>query len=130
MILDTSAIISMIEEEAGSRDLLRALAAAPSVAVGAPTLFEATMVLVGKTGAAGRRTLARFLEVNRIASLPFDERHLDVAADAFVRYGKGRHRARLNFGDCMTYATARIAGEPLLCVGDDFAKTDLVLAPA
>lgn len=128
MILDSSAIVSMIEEEPGSRDLFQALAAAGGAAVGTPTLFETAMVLVGRDGAAGRWILARFLEVNEIAAVPFDERHWDVAADAFFRFGKGRHPARLNYGDCMTYATARVADRPLLCVGDDFAKTDLTLA--
>jgi ribonuclease VapC len=130
LILDSSAIVSMIEEEVGSRDLFDALAAAPNAAVGAPTLFETAMVLVAREGAAGRWTLARFLEVNEIAPVAFDERHWDAAADAFIRYGKGRHPARLNFGDCMAYATARVAGQPLLCIGGDFRKTDLPLASA
>lgn len=117
----------MIQEEAGSRDLFEALVAAPSVAAGTPTLFETAMVLAGREGATGRWTLSRFLEVNDVASVPFDERHWEAATDAFVRYGKGRHPARLNYGDCMTYATARLAEAPLLCIGDDFAKTDLQL---
>jgi ribonuclease VapC len=58
--------------------------------------------------------------------IPFDDRHWSVAAEAFIRYGKGRHPARLNYGDCMAYATAKVAGAPLLFVGDDFAKTDIV----
>lgn len=128
MILDSSAIVCVIEEEDGYRGLLHAVVTAPSVAVGAPTLFETAIVLIAREGAAGRTSLARFLEKNGIASIPFDEHHSNLAAEVFVRYGKGRHPARLNFGDCMTYATARLAGRPLLCIGEDFARTDLPLA--
>lgn len=88
------------------------------------------MVLTGWTGAPGHAIVTEFLLDNEIASIPFGERHWAIAADAFSRFGKGRHPARLNYGDCMTYATARLAGAPLLCVGDDFARTDLALALA
>jgi ribonuclease VapC len=60
--------------------------------------------------------------------VPFGEGHWPVAVDAFIRFGKGRHPASLNFGDCLTYAVARLADQPLICVGDDFAKTDLTTA--
>lgn len=128
MILDSSAIVCVIEEEGGYDDLLDALAAAPHIAVGAPTLFETAIVLIAREGAAGRATLLHFLDENEIVSIPFGEHHWAIAAEAFIRYGKGRHPARLNYGDCMTYATARLAGDSLLCVGDDFAQTDLSLA--
>jgi len=130
LILDSSAIISVIEEEDGADDLLAALTAAPDVSAGAPTLFESTIVLIARDGATGRASLQRFLDENEIVSIPFGEQHWAVAADAFVRFGKGRHPARLNYGDCMTYATARLADAPLLCVGDDFAQTDLPLVPS
>jgi ribonuclease VapC len=130
LILDSSAIVSVIEEEDGFDDLAEALARAPSVAVGAPTLFETAIVLIAREGKAGRTSLVRFLEDNDVAAIPFGARHWTVAAEAFVRFGKGRHPARLNYGDCMTYATARLADDPLLCVGDDFARTDLPLALA
>jgi ribonuclease VapC len=130
LILDSSAIVSVIEEENGSDYLLAALAAAPDVAAGAPTLFESAIVLVAREGTAGRASLQHFLDENEIASIPFGEQHWAIAADAFIRYGKGRHPARLNYGDCMTYATARLADDPLLCIGNDFALTDLPLALA
>ena len=63
-----------------------------------------------------------------IVVIPFEAEHARVAAEAFARFGKGRHRAALNFGDCMSYAVAKLAGQPLLCTGSDFAKTDLKLA--
>lgn len=63
-----------------------------------------------------------------IVVIPFDEEHALEAAKAFARFGKGRHPAALNFGDCMSYAVAKLAGQPLLCTGKDFAKTGIPLA--
>jgi ribonuclease VapC len=129
LILDTSAVVAVIREEGGASGLMDAIEAAQSVAIGAPTLFETAMVLIVREGeAAGRSFLSLFLEENGIVSIPFDDRHRNLALDAFLRYGKGRHPAKLNLGDCMTYATARLADQPLLCIGNDFAKTDLWLA--
>ena len=128
MILDSSAIVCLVEEEEGHADLMDVVSAASVVAVGAPTLFETAIVLIARDGMAGRAALSVFLEQNEILSLPFDGHHATIAAEAFLRYGKGRHPARLNYGDCMTYATARLADAPLLCVGEDFARTDLRLA--
>jgi ribonuclease VapC len=128
LILDSSAIICVIEEEDGHRELTAAIAGATSAGAGAPTLFETAIVLIARQGVAGRTSLLHFLDENRISSIPFGPHHWPVAADAFLRFGKGRHPARLNYGDCMTYATARLASHPLLCVGDDFVRTDLQLA--
>lgn len=72
-------------------------------------------------------TLLRFFQEMGIVVVPFTDLHWQRAIDAFARFGKGRHPAALNFGDCMTYATAALARQPLLCVGDDFRKTDLEL---
>jgi ribonuclease VapC len=83
------------------------------------------MVLRIRIGEAGRLVLSEFLRENGVESIPFDDRHADVAAVAFARFGKGRHPARLNYGDCMTYATARLAEMPLLFTGRDFSRTDL-----
>lgn len=128
MILDSSAVVSVIEEEDGHDGLLEALAAAPVVAIGAPTQFEAGMILVAREGLLGYSALSLFLAENEVVSIPFEDRHRAVALDAFIRFGKGRHPARLNYGDCMAYATARLARLPLLCIGGDFARTDLPLA--
>ncbi len=118
----------MVVREESHLDLYDVLTNAPSVSVGAPTLFETEMVLVGRGGLERRSSLFRFLAENEVATVPFDDRHCRLATAAFVRYGKGRHPAALNYGDCMTYATARLSGAPLLFVGEDFAKTDLVAA--
>lgn len=99
-----------------------------SAAIGAPTVLETAMVLVSRMGTTGARALSDFLAVYRVALLDFGDEHVEVAVGAFLRYGKGRHAARLNFGDCMAYATAKLAGAPLLFVGRDFAETDIEAA--
>ena len=76
----------------------------------------------------GRSLVSRFLEQREVVVVPFGASHWSIAAEAFIRYGKGRHPAALNYGDCMTYATAKVAGAPLLFVGDDFAQTDIAAA--
>jgi ribonuclease VapC len=85
------------------------------------------MVLVGRLGIVGKTLLARFVQETDLTVVPVGPEHWTVAVDAFARYGKGRHPAALNFGDCLTYAVARVAEEPLLCIGDDFPRTDLEL---
>lgn len=118
----------MVEKEDGSQELVDALATAPRVEAGTPTLFETAIVLIARQGVGGRASLIDFLDDNRISSIPFGAQHWAIAAEAFLRFGKGRHPAKLNYGDCMTYATAKLAGAPLLCVGGDFVQTDLPLA--
>ena len=128
MILDSSAIVAIIGREAGHEALNEALKQAGSLAIGAPTLVESGLVLVGRHGIPGRQLLERLIKDAGVQVTPFDQSLQEAALDAFLRFGKGRHPARLNLGDCMTYAVAKLAGEPLLCLGDDFAKTDLELA--
>lgn len=128
MILDSSAILSVLFREEGHGHLVDTLSDAEILAIGAPTLFETGMVAISAFDLRGRALVSQFLERWNVAVTPFDDHHWRVAADAFIRYGKGRHPARLNYGDCMTYATAQLAEMPLLYVGDDFAQTDLVAA--
>ncbi len=85
-------------------------------------------MLIRRYGVVGRLMLSRFIEENSVISIPFDDRHWSIATNAYIRYGKGRHPARLNYGDCMTYATAKVADAPLLFIGNDFAKTDVAAA--
>ncbi len=128
MILDSSAIVAILLREPDHQILLDHLAAAEAAAVGAPTLTECGIVLSARLGAQGKTLLARFVQEAGLTVIPFTGEHHSAALAAYLRYGKGRHAAALNFGDCMTYATARLAGVPLLCVGEDFAQTDLTLA--
>ncbi|MFL6123469.1 type II toxin-antitoxin system VapC family toxin [Actinophytocola sp.] len=128
MILDSSAIVSVILREKGSDRVLDTMETAESCRIGAPTLVETAMVLTGRLGDDGRTILLSLLQEINVDVLSFGDAHWRIAQSAFVRYGKGRHPAALNFGDCLTYATAYVAGEPLLCVGEDFTQTDLELA--
>lgn len=91
-------------------------------------LVEATVVLVGRFGMPGHTALTSFLEEREVTTVSFDNQHWYAAEEAFICFGKGRHPVSLNLGDCMSYATARIAKEPLLFTGNDFARTDI--APA
>ena len=128
MILDSSAVLSILFEEPGSNDLLRKLSDPQEVGIGAPTLLETAVVLTSRLGPSSRELLEKLLQKFAVSVLPFEDLHWREALDAYQRFGKGRHRASLNFGDCMSYATARVAGRPLLCVGEDFVQTDLPLA--
>jgi ribonuclease VapC len=128
VIVDSSAIVAILLKEPGHGHLRDRLVDAEQASIGAPTVTESSLVLCSRLGRVGKTLLARFLQEAEIAVVEFTADHWTVAADAFIAYGKGRHRAGLNFGDCMTYAVARLAGEPLLCLGDDFPTTDLELA--
>lgn len=128
MILDSSALIAVFLKEPAFEPLLAKIGAAPARAIGAPTLAEAGIVLTARIGRSAIGPIARLVAELDVGTVPFGEAHWKEAIDAFDRYGRGRHPASLNFGDCMTYAVAKLAGQPLLCVGDDFARTDLDIA--
>jgi ribonuclease VapC len=125
LIVDSSAVVAVLKREPLQEEMAFKLANADVVAIGAPTLFETDMVAIGALGRRGRAVIAQFLESFEVEVIPFGDNHWQVAAEAFMRFGKGRHPAGLNYGDCMTYATARIAEEPLLFIGNDFARTDI-----
>ncbi|HEX2253962.1 MAG TPA: type II toxin-antitoxin system VapC family toxin [Thermoanaerobaculia bacterium] len=125
MILDTSAIVAIVLNEPGAEDLIEAARATPVLAVAAPSLAEAGIVLQSRLQVEGQGLLDRFLRDFEVIVLSFSDRHWREAVDAYRRYGKGFHPAALNFGDCMSYAAAKVTGQPLLYVGNDFARTDL-----
>jgi ribonuclease VapC len=127
MIIDSSAILAVIGREPGYERIVHQLAASPGTRIGAPTQLETGMVLTARFGSRGKTALARFLQENSVKTVGFEEAHASVALDAYSRFGQGRHPAAVNFGDCCTYAVAFLTGERLLCVGDDFARTDLLL---
>ena len=128
MILDSSAIIAILLREPEHEVLRSKLSAAPTVGVGTPTLLEAAIVLSARLERSAQGMLARFMQETDTVAIPFSQAHYSAAHQAWLTYGKGRHAAALNFGDCAAYATARLAAEPLLCTGDDFPRTDLELA--
>jgi ribonuclease VapC len=123
VIVDASALIALIHREPGWERLVGALDAAPYAAVAAPTLAEAMIVLAARD--VSPTVLPALLAAADIDVLPFGTDHAYEAAAAFRRFGKGRHPAALNYGDCLAYAAAQVADAPLLFVGDDFARTDV-----
>jgi len=128
VILDTSAIIAVVLTEQDAEALSRRMREADFVGVGAPTLVECGAVLAGRKDHPWRELLDGFLSRFDVEVLPFSTAHWRVAVHAYHQYGKGSGQsAQLNFGDCLTYATARFAGQPLLHLGNDFNRTDLVV---
>jgi ribonuclease VapC len=125
VIVDTSVLLAIVFREPGHERLIDELLAADAVAAGTPTLAETGIVLSERLGSAAHGLVERLLDEFAIQEIPFGELHWREAVGAFRRYGKGRHPARLKFGDCMTYASAKLSGEPLLFVGDDFTLTDV-----
>lgn len=126
MILDSSALVAIIFREPEAERLLLAVDSASSLSVGAPTFTEAGIVIGSRLG-FGSRDLAQLLTHFEVNIVPFGHLHGEEALRAFEKFGKGRHKAGLNYGDCMTYAFAKLAQERLLCVGHDFVHTDLPL---
>jgi ribonuclease VapC len=129
MVLDSSAIVAIHLKEPGHDQLVEAIDRAEVVVVGVPTLLETTMVLTTRLGYDARPLLRAFLHRLDAEIVAFNQEHLDAATAAFLRFGRGRHPAGLNFGDCMAYAIASVVGMPLLFTGDDFARTDIARVP-
>lgn len=128
MIIDSSAILAIFFRESGAEELLASILDADFAGIGAPTAAETGLVLTARLQKNATGSLLRFFEETGIEIVPFSGLHWQRAIDAYARFGKGRHPAALNFGDCMTYATAALARQPLLCRGNDFRKTDLEIA--
>lgn len=128
MIVDASALVAIVVQEDEALALADKLRLADAKGIGTPTLVETGIVLSARLDAGAKSALAELLVRFEIRPIAFSERHWREAFDASLRYGKGRHPAKLNFGDCMTYAVAKVSGQPLLCTGDDFQRTDLPIA--
>lgn len=128
MILDSSVLVALALREPGYDVLLEKLARAEQVSIGAANLLEAGIVVSSRLQKDSRGILSRLLSEGGIAVRPVTDAHFGVAMEAWLRFGKGRHPAALNFGDCLSYAMAVVAREPLLAVGDDFPLTDCWLA--
>lgn len=125
MVIDSSALIAILRNEPERVAFEAAIRADRVRLMSAVTKLEASMVAVGLRGVAGADDLDRLLTRISAIIIPFDERQADIAREAFTRYGKGRHKAGLNFGDCAAYALAALEAEPLLYKGADFAATDI-----
>lgn len=126
LVVDSSVIVSILLEEEGCEIYQRALEEHPGAfLIAAPTVVEILIVLVHRTKRAANDVLATFLQGKPHKIVAFDERLVALAHDAFFHFGKKRHAANLNFGDCMVYALAKALDARLLFKGDDFAKTDV-----
>lgn len=125
VVVDTSAAVAVILTEPGSDQLIDALESAGSRIMSAATRLELGIVVESRNGAYGADDVQRFLRDADVGVVEVDEDDAERALSAWRRYGKGRHPAGLNFGDCFVYALAERTGLPVLCVGDDFAATDL-----
>jgi ribonuclease VapC len=128
LVLDSSAIVAIHLKEPGYERLVDAIDGAEIIMIGVPTWLEATMVLTARIGQDARPLLSAFLRNVEAEVVPFGKDHLEAAVTAFLRFGRGRHPAALNFGDCMSYAVAAVTGLPLLFTGGDFTQTDIARA--
>ena len=125
MILDSSALAAILFKEADSQRFADAIGEADEVAIAAPTLVEITMVTEGRARPGMAEKLDALIAAAGAEIVPFTAQHAAIARDAWRRYGKGRHKAGLNLGDCFAYALAKERGQALLFKGDDFAATDI-----
>jgi ribonuclease VapC len=125
MVIDTSALLAILFDEPERRTFNEAIEAAESLVMSAATFVEVSMVIESRFGTEGLRDLDVFIERAGIKLAAVDSEQAHVARRAFSRFGKGRHRAGLNFGDCFVYALAIVLGEPLLFKGEDFPQTDV-----
>jgi ribonuclease VapC len=128
MTIDSSALIAILFGETHHLDLVDRILEADHVRIGAPTLVETSVVLAGRRRTPAAGEAEALVKELGITVVPFGESEWRAAVDAFLRFGRGRHAAALNFGDCLAYATASVARDTLLFVGTDFAKTDIVPA--
>lgn len=125
MTLDTSAVLAILQDEPERTEFVSRIEQAPRRLMSTVSVLEAAMVLEGRRGEDAGLDLDLFLLRASVETVPFDAEQLQLARTAFRRFGKGRHAAGLNFGDCAAYALAQWSGEPLLFKGDDFAATDV-----
>jgi ribonuclease VapC len=128
VVIDASALLAIMLGEPEQERFVELLAGASRRLVSAATVVECGIVLLSRRGEGGVSRLNILLGDARIEIVPVDGVHAHAAIDAFRRFGKGRHPAGLNFGDCFAYALASLTGERLLYKGDDFAKTDIAAA--
>lgn len=128
MTLDSSAMVAILLGEAGHLDLVDRILQADGARIATPTLVETSLVFAGRRRAKAAGDVEALVHELSVSVAPFGEREWQAAAEAFLRFGRGRHKAGLNFGDCLAYASAKVANDSLLFTGDDFAETDITPA--
>jgi ribonuclease VapC len=129
MVLDTSAVLAILQNEPERRQFNEAIDAAETRSLSTASFVECSMIVESRYGADGVRDLDLFIAKAQISLVPVDEEQANLARRAFRQYGKGRHPAGLNFGDCFSYALSKALQEPLLFKGNDFSQTDVDCHP-
>jgi ribonuclease VapC len=129
MVIDSSAVVAVFLREPEREFYLNLILKADTRLISAVTFVETGIVLEGRRGSIAERELEKFLNRSAIEIVAVDAEQAAAALVAWRKYGKGRHSAGLNLGDCFSYALSQSRGEPLLAKGDDFARTDLELCP-
>jgi ribonuclease VapC len=128
MVIDTSALVAILLGEPEAESFALAIAGDPKRLIGAFTVLETGIVMEARKGESGGRELDLLLHQARIEIVSMTAEQFEIARSAWRAYGKGRHPAGLNIGDCCSYALAKCAGEPLLFKGDEFSQTDIEAA--
>ena len=128
MIIDSSALVAILTSESDADVLEDALIASPARRISTVTYVEASIVMDSRNRPTTSHALDNFLQIAQIGIEPVTVQQARLAREAYRDYGKGRHKAGLNFGDCFAYALAKDKGEPLLFKGDDFRRTDVEVA--
>jgi ribonuclease VapC len=128
VVVDTSALVAVLLGESERDALIALLAEADDPLISAATMVEASIVMIAKSGDAGLTDLDELLAAAGVRCIAVDSVQAQLARDAFVRFGKGRASAGLNFGDCFSYALAKATARPLLFKGSDFSDTDITPA--
>lgn len=127
MVIDTSAVLAIFLDEPERRQFIDAILQAGRRQISAATVLETGIVLESKRGESAGREFDLFVVRANLEIVPVDAEQVEAARSAWRRFGKGRHGAALNFGDCFTYGLAKLSGEPVLAKGSDFASTDIEL---
>jgi ribonuclease VapC len=127
MVIDTSALLAIFLAEPERNQFLDLILGSDTLMISAANALETGIVLEAKRGEAAGREFDLFVVRAKLAVVPVDSDQIEIARSAWRRYGKGRHTAGLNFGDCFAYALAKSSGEALLAKGNDFPQTDIEL---
>jgi len=130
MVIDTSAVIAILQQEGEAGHFARLIEDASVKLMSAGTALEVGILTESRRGRAGASELENFMLRAKVEIVAFDADQATIAREAHRRYGKGRHPAGLNMGDCFSYALAKASGEPLLFKGDDFGRTDIASCSA
>jgi ribonuclease VapC len=125
MVIDTSALVAILQDEPERREFNEAIEAAETRVMSTATFVETSIVIESRYGAAGLRALDLLIAKAQVDLVAVDTEQAHVARRAFSQFGKGRHPAGLNYGDCFSYALAKVLSAPLLYKGQDFSQTDV-----